>query len=100
LHAASSLQKRTLLSKGGQTTYVKAVPLRGLSDVKKMKDEIAEGHILIVRIAPIARRSIEDTKNAVNELKKFVLELGGDIARLGTERIVITPPAVKIWRGE
>ena len=25
--------------------------------------------------------------------------IGGDIARLGEERIVITPPGVRIWRG-
>jgi SepF-like predicted cell division protein (DUF552 family) len=24
---------------------------------------------------------------------------GGDIARLGEERVVITPPNVKIWKG-
>ena len=100
MHATSSLQKRKLLQESGQTTYVKAIPLRELSDINKMKDEISEGNILIVRIAPIARHNVEDTKKAVNDLKQFVSELGGDIARLGTERIVVTPPTVRIWRGE
>ncbi len=37
----------------------------------------------------------------ISQIKEeFTLAFGGDIARLGEERIVITPPGVKIWRGE
>lgn len=99
MHTASSLERRRIDLKAGNT-YVKAVPLRELSDIERIKAEVSEGNILIVRITPIARRSVEDTKKAVNELKTFIEVLGGDIARLGTERIVITPPPIKIWRGE
>ncbi|TLY10071.1 MAG: DUF552 domain-containing protein, partial [Thaumarchaeota archaeon] len=33
------------------------------------------------------------------QLYEFATAIGGDIARLGDERVVITPPGVKIWRG-
>ncbi|MEM2254498.1 MAG: cell division protein SepF, partial [Candidatus Bathyarchaeia archaeon] len=52
----------------------------------------------ILRITPLANKSIEDVKKAVNELCEFVESLGGDIARLGEERVVVCPPNVKIWR--
>lgn len=87
---ASSIQQ--------QTIYVKAVPLRELADVAKIESEVKSGNILIVRIAPLAKKSVEDTKKAINELCDCVKEIGGDIARLGEERIVITPSAIRIWR--
>ena len=79
--------------------YVKAFPLRDSTDVPRIKAEIIEGNILIVKISPIAKRSVEETKSAISELVDFVKSIQGDIARLGEERIVMTPPTVKVWRG-
>jgi SepF-like predicted cell division protein (DUF552 family) len=79
--------------------YVKAYPLRDLLDVPRIKAEIIEGNILIVKITPIAKRSVEETKSAISELVEFIKSIEGDIARLGEERIVMTPPTVKVWRG-
>ena len=79
--------------------YVKAYPLRDPSDVPRIKAEIIEGNILIVKITVIAKRSVEETKSAISELVEFIKSIEGDIARLGEERIVMTPPTVKVWRG-
>jgi SepF-like predicted cell division protein (DUF552 family) len=79
--------------------YVKAFPLRDLTDVPRIKAEIIEGNILIVKISPIAKRSVEETKAAISELVDFIKSIQGDIARLGEERIVMAPPTVKVWRG-
>ncbi len=81
-------------------TYLKAMPLRDLSDLEIFKKEVSQGNILIIRIAPLATKNIEDVKKAINELCKFAESLQGDIARLGEERIVICPPQVRIWRGK
>lgn len=78
--------------------YVKAYPLRDPADVPRIKAEIIEGNILIVKMTPIAKRSVEETKSAISELVDFIKSIQGDIARLGEERIVITPPTVKVWR--
>lgn len=80
--------------------YVKAIPLLDLSDIENIKAEAEEGHILIIKITPLAKKSVEDTKEAINRLKEYILMLGGDIARLGEERILITPSTIKIWRGK
>src|SRR6266849_7411206 len=82
------------------TIYVKALPLQELDDVETIKGEVKTGNILIVRITPLARKSVEETKLAITELTDYVKGLGGDIARLGEERIVITPPGIRIWRRE
>ena len=80
--------------------YVKALPLQELDDVEIIKGEVRTGNILIVRITPLARKSVEETKLAITELTDYTKSLGGDIARLGEERIVITPAGVKVWRKE
>ena len=79
-------------------TYLKAMPLRDLADLDSVKTEVKSGNILILRITPLASKSIDDVKRAINELSEFAESLGGDIARLGEERVVICPPNVKIWR--
>ena len=78
--------------------YLKALPLRTLEDVDVVKREVESGNILILRVSPMARKSVEDVKQAVNELCKFTESIGGDIARLGEERVVIVPSFIKIWR--
>ena len=78
--------------------YLRALPLRALEDVEVVKAEIKSGNILILRITPLAKKSVEDVKQAVNELCEFVEHVGGDIARLGEERVVVTPSSIRIWR--
>ena len=54
-------------------TYLKAMPLKELTD-------------------------IDDVKTAINQLYEFTESVGGDIARLGEERVVICPKNIRIWR--
>jgi SepF-like predicted cell division protein (DUF552 family) len=81
-----------------EKTYLKALPLRDLADIEGIKNEVKNGNILILRVTPLASKNIEDVKAAVNELYEFAESIGGDIARLGEERIVICPKNVRIWR--
>lgn len=76
------------------------MPLRSLADVEAIKHELNLGNILILKITPLARKSVEDVKKAVNELSGFTQSIGGDIASLGEERIVIVPNFIRIWRQE
>ncbi|MFP3984436.1 MAG: cell division protein SepF [Candidatus Bathyarchaeia archaeon] len=78
--------------------YLKAMPLRSLSDLDVIKNEVKSGNVLIIKASPLADKSIKDIKKAVNELCEFVKTVDGDIARLGEERIVVTPSGVRIWR--
>ena len=78
--------------------YIKAQALQSLEDLDSVKNEVSSGNILIVRLGPLAEKSTDDVKKAVSELYDFTRQIGGDIARLGEERVIVTPPFVEIWR--
>jgi len=84
--------------KNQKKAYLKAMPLRNLPDIEVIKHELNLGNIIILKITPLAQKSIEDVKNAVNELAAFTQSIGGDIASLGEERVVIVPNSIRIWR--
>jgi SepF-like predicted cell division protein (DUF552 family) len=79
--------------------YLKALPLRDREEVDDIKKDISSNFIVILRITPLAQKNIEELRKAVEELYDYAISIGGDIARLGDERVVVTPPGVKIWRG-
>jgi SepF-like predicted cell division protein (DUF552 family) len=79
--------------------YLKAITLRDMSDIPSIKDDAKKRMILILRVTPLAQKDVADLRRAIEDLYKYVQSVGGDIARLGEERVVITPPSVRIWRG-
>jgi len=79
-------------------TYLKAMPLKELTDIDNVKNEVKNGYIIILRVTPLANKSIDEVKTAVNQLYEFTESVGGDIARLGEERVVICPKNIRIWR--
>ena len=79
--------------------YLKALTLRDISDITAIKEDIKKQMILILRVTPLAQKDVEELRKVVEDLYSYAQSVGGDIARLGEERIVITPPGVKIWRG-
>jgi SepF-like predicted cell division protein (DUF552 family) len=78
--------------------YVRAMPLSHLKDLDVIEHVLSAGNVLIIKITPIAKRSVEETKVAIKQLTDFAKRQGGDIARLGEERVVLTPPGIRIWR--
>jgi uncharacterized protein len=79
--------------------YLKALTLRDISDISAIKEDIKKHMILILRVTPLAQKDVEELRKVVEDLYSYAQSIGGDIARLGEERIVIAPPGVKIWRG-
>lgn len=98
LRKSKKNEKEVDVRGGSAKTYLKAMPLRDISDLDSVKTEVKSGNILILRITPLANKNVDDVKRAVNELCEFAESIGGDIARLGEERVVVCPPGVKIWR--
>ncbi len=79
--------------------YLKTFNLNSLKDIPTIKEEVSNKSIIIIKVTNLAEKSVEDLRKAVEELYGFATSIGGDIARLGEERVIITPPGVKIWRG-
>jgi SepF-like predicted cell division protein (DUF552 family) len=96
--AQPPMEKKPEAPEPPSKTYLKAMPLRELSDLENIKTEVKNGNIIILRVTPLAGKSIEDVKTAVNDLYQFAESIGGDIARLGEERVVICPKMIRIWR--
>jgi len=78
--------------------YVKAIPLRAYEDIDIIKAEVRAGNIVICNVAPLAKHNIEDVKRGINELNEYAQLIEGDIARLGEERVILTPKSIRIWR--
>jgi len=93
------LAQSTTEKQAKEAIYLKALSLKSLEELPNIKDDVNRKMIIILKITPLAQKDVEELKRAVEELYEFSVSIGGDIARLGEERIVITPPGVKIWRG-
>jgi len=79
--------------------YLKAITLRDPVEVQLIKEDLKKQMIVIIRVTPLAQKSVDELRRVIDDLYRFVQSAGGDIARLGEERVVITPSKVKIWRG-
>lgn len=81
-----------------KVTYIKAISLKDSKDINNIIEDINNGIVLIVRITPLAEKSLDELKEVIDSIYEFIKNIDGDIARLGEERIIITPPSVKILR--
>ncbi|HDJ21885.1 MAG TPA: DUF552 domain-containing protein [Candidatus Bathyarchaeota archaeon] len=80
--------------------YIKAIPLRAYEDIDVIKAEVRAGNVVICNVSPLAKTNIEDVKRGINELNTYANAIEGDIARLGEERVIITPKNIRIWRNQ
>jgi SepF-like predicted cell division protein (DUF552 family) len=96
--SSGTVQEKRMESKGKET-LLKALALRSVEDIPKIQEDVTNNTIIILKVTPLAQKSLEELKTSVEQLYEFATAVGGDIARLGDERVVITPPGVKIWRG-
>jgi len=92
------MQERKMEGKSKEI-LLKALNLRSIEDIPKIQEDVANKTIIILKVTPLAQKSLEELKSSVEQLYEYATSVGGDIARLGDERVVITPPGVKIWRG-
>lgn len=79
-------------------TYLKAITVRDLSDMEMIGKDIKGGMILIIRVGPMAQKDVTQLRKLVEELYSVTKTEGADIARLGDERIIVTPTNVQIWK--
>jgi len=76
--------------------YVKPMQLLSQKDYDTVVQELEKGNIVLLNIRPMASRNMMLVKETVGKLKDYVLEQGGDIARITEYYVLITPPGVKI----
>ena len=86
------------MQKQESPTYLKAITIRDSSDIHTINEDIKKGMVLILRVTPLAQKDVKKLRNLVEELYVIARDSNADIARLGEERIIVTPPNVKIWK--
>jgi SepF-like predicted cell division protein (DUF552 family) len=88
------------MQKQESPTYLKAITIRDPSDLHTIKEDIKKEMILILRVTPLAQKDVDKLRKVVEELYAIAKNANADIARLGEERIIVTPPGISIWKPE
>lgn len=77
--------------------FIKTSELTGLYDIPELKKEIYAGNILILDIA-LARQDKVLVEKAIKDLKMTAFDVGGDIAGIGEDQVIIAPTGIRIER--
>jgi len=77
--------------------YIKTAELTGLYDIPELKKEIYAGNILILDIS-LARQDKSLVEKAIRDLKMAASDVGGDIAGISDNQVIVAPTGVKIDR--
>lgn len=77
------------------SAYVKPITLQMDSDIKLVENELNSKNIVLLNISAYARNPSK-LKTAVAQLRQFTHSIGGDIARIDEDKIMLTPAKVKI----
>ncbi|HID19635.1 MAG TPA: DUF552 domain-containing protein [Methanophagales archaeon] len=81
----------------GVKMFIKTSELTGLYDIPELKKEIYAGNILILDIA-LARQDKVLVEKAIKDLKMTAFDVGGDIAGIGEDQVIIAPMGIRIER--
>jgi len=77
--------------------YIKTAELTGLYDIPDLKKEIYAGNILVLDIS-MARQDQVVMEKAIKDLKSAAYDVGGDIAGLSDNQVIVAPVGIKIER--
>lgn len=86
------------VQKQSSPTYLKAITLRDPSDIHGINEDIKKKMILILRVTPLAQKDVEQLRKLIEQVYESAKDAGSEVARLGEERVIITPADVKIWK--
>jgi SepF-like predicted cell division protein (DUF552 family) len=86
-----------MMDEEGVKLYIKTSELTGLYDVPELKKEIYAGNILILDIS-LARQDRVLVEKAIKDLKLAAFDVGGDIAGIGDDQVIIAPAGIRIER--
>jgi len=77
--------------------YIKTAEVTGLYDVPELKKEIYAGNTLILDIS-VAKQDKGLLEKVVKDLKMVAFDVGGDIAGIGSDQVIVAPAGIKIER--
>jgi len=84
----------------GRKTNIRIETLNDYRDVENIQKYVREGNIVFLRIKKIKERDMGELKRVVERLRRTSLATNGDIIGVDEDFLIMTPPNVKIHRGE
>ncbi|MCD6299400.1 MAG: cell division protein SepF [Thermoplasmata archaeon] len=82
---------------GEAAMHVKVAELQDYEDLKDFTEYVYNGDIIILDTAQISSDDLE-LERITNELKRVVGDIGGDIAGLGRNLLIVTPSGIRVDR--
>ena len=80
--------------------YVKPMNLNRAEDVDLVLNEARAGNVLLLNIGDLGKRNATKLKELIGQVKSGVEGIDGDIARVGQDRVLVTPSRVKIIKNK
>ena len=77
--------------------HVAVGEIQRYEDIKAISGYVYGGNVLILDFSPISDEEVI-LKRITNELKKMANDIGGDIAGIGNNLMIISPSGVKVDR--
>ncbi len=81
-----------------EVIYVKPYRLRGLEDVDTVIKEVVEENNIVILDLSMLSKDRETIRRVIERLRGAVATKGGDMGRIPSERVILTPKFVRIWK--
>jgi len=94
------LEKYTDAQVGGKSSarmHVAIGEIQRYEDLKNFTDYVYGGNVLILDFTPISDQEVL-LKRVTNELKRITDDVGGDVAGIGNNLMVVSPNGVQVER--
>ena len=75
--------------------YVKPIALESENDVSVIMEELKARNIILLNVSPMSKQP-NKLKQTIDNIKSYITKINGDIARIDTDKILLTPSKVKI----
>lgn len=76
--------------------FVKPISLHNEGDRDLAIEEVKKGNIILLNIADLSKRNAIKLRDLVNGIRSEIDGIDGDMARISTDRVLVTPSKVKI----
>jgi len=77
--------------------HVAVGEIQRYEDIKQLSDYVYGGNVLILDFSPVSDEEVI-LKRITDELRRIADDIGGDIAGIGNNLMIISPSGVKIDR--
>ena len=72
--------------------------MNNYEDSDRIQKKVRDGLILLVKIKGLREKDMNDLKRAIARIRKTCLAINGDIAGIGDDWIIVTPPKARVHR--